>query len=90
MLATVTTQTEEQKNQAVKSQRVALLAHNKKEYNQCMKDAGMQIICKFTPEQAAGLKKEMSFQLWRLVKRAIKQVRRILSFYHLECSDTET
>ena len=39
-----------------------------------MKEAGINIICKFTPEQAAGLKKEMTYELWRLVKRALKQV----------------
>ena len=59
---------------AIKSQTVALINHNKSEFRDCMKDAGLKVLCKFTPEQAAGLKKEMTFEWWRLVKRALKQV----------------
>ena len=70
----VTGQSEQEKETNINLQRTALIRRDKDSYAKCASDAGIKILAKFTPSQAAGFKKEMSLESWRLVKRAIESV----------------
>ena len=89
---------------AVNSQRSALMKRDKENFSRCAEEAGLKICAKFTVEQAASLKKEMPWGLWRVVKRALcditgqdvigteKDLRTFLDREHLnfECGSFET
>ena len=70
----VTGQSEQEKETNINLQGTALIRRDKDSYAKCASDAGIKILVKFTPSQAAGLKKEMSLESWRLVKWAVESV----------------
>ena len=43
-------------------------------YSESAEKAGLKILAKFTPEQSASLKRELSFEQWRSVKRLLTDV----------------
>lgn len=63
-----------QKTEAMNAQKTSMIKRDGKNFSICAKDAGLVVGCKFTVEQAAALKKEMPWGLWRLVKRSLKAV----------------
>ena len=63
------------KDKQSKITQVASLMHRDKEvYNASAEKANLKIIAKFTPEQAASLEQELSFEQWRVVKRLLIDV----------------
>ena len=69
----VTGQSQQERDDNINLQRTSLIGRAKQSYAKSAKDAGVKILAKFSP-QAAGLKKEMSLDTWRLVKRALENV----------------
>ena len=67
-------QSQEKKQEDLNLQRTSLIRRDKENLTKCAKEAGVKILAKFSPSQAAGLKKELSFETWRVVKRALSNV----------------
>lgn len=63
-----------EKTEAKNVQITSLMKRDDTNFSVCAKEAGIIFGCKFTVEQAAALKKEMPWELWRLVKRSLKGV----------------
>ena len=70
----VTGQSQQERKDNINLRQTSLIGHGKQSYAKCAKDAGVKILAKFSPSQAAGLKKEMSLETWRLVKWALENV----------------
>ncbi len=93
-----------EKTKAVNTQRSALMKRDKENFMTCAEEVGLKIFAKFTVEQAASMKREMPWALWRVVKRALcdiagkdvvgteKELRTYLDGEHLnfECGSFET
>jgi len=63
-----------QKKEAIQVQIVSLINRDKESYSECAKKAGLKIFGQFTLDQSTALRKEMPFELWRLVKRVLFDV----------------
>ena len=95
-------QDKEEKQQLINTQ-VSLITRDKDSFVKCANRAGIKIHSKFTVDQAASLKEEMPFTLWRTVKRAMagvfgpkamqseREVRQFISeiHYQYECGSFE-
>ena len=56
------------------TQLASLMRRDKETYSASAKKANLKIMAKFTSEQAASLKRELSFEQWRVVKRLLTDV----------------
>lgn len=60
-------------DEAVNTQRTSLIKRNSDSFADCFVQSGVKTTKTFTLDECAGLKKEMPFELWRTVKRAMKE-----------------
>ena len=56
------------------TQVASLMRRDKEVHTASAEKANLKIIAKFTPEQAASLKRELSFEQWRVVERLLTDV----------------
>ena len=56
------------------SQQASLVSRNTGQFLAAAQKAGLKVLAKFTPEQAAGIKRMMPWTMWDAVKRALHSV----------------